>query len=222
MRQLPLSLGLWAVALVASAQTPAGSGGGIPQIPFGQTYKDFEFPIYQNGQLSYTLKAVSAKGITINRAQATDLKIEIYTQGKVTTTITSPNADLYVNERTMRTKNTVKVDREDLTATAPICDFDLTTKKYLLRGNPGGGGARVNVILKHFDAGAGQKKPAPTASPQPSFPTAEMAVPAPAPEDNTTPVVDPRAPHNENPLDIPGASSNTNNGPLSPATPANP
>jgi hypothetical protein len=212
MRLLPLSAGLWVVALVASAQTPAGSGGGIPQIPFGQTYKDFEFPIYQNGQLSYTLKAVSAKGVTINRAQATDLKIEIYTQGKVTTTITSPNADLYVNERAMRTKNTVKVDREDLTATAQICDFDLTTKKYLLQKN-------VHVILKHFDAGAGQKKPAPDAAPQPTFPSAEMAVPtpAPAPEDNNTPVVDPRAPHNENPLDIPGASSaTTNNGPLPP------
>jgi hypothetical protein len=211
MRLLPLSAGLWMVALVASAQTPAGSGGGnIPQIPFGQTYKDFEFPIYQNGQLSYTLKAVSAKGLTINRAQTTDLKIEIYTQGKITTTITSPNADLYVNERTMRTKNTVKIDREDLTATAQSCDFDLTTKKYLLRQN-------VHVILKHFDAGAGPKKPAPGTSPQPSFPSAELAVPAPAPEDTSTPVVDPRAPHNENPLDIPGASSSTtNNGPLSP------
>ena len=210
MRQLPLSLGLWAVALVALAQTPAGSGGNIPQIPFGQTYKDFEFPIYQNGQLSYTLKAVSAKGLTINRAQTTDLKIEIYTQGKVTTTITSPNADLFVNERAMRTKNTVKVDREDMTATAQSCDFDLTTKKYLLRQN-------VHVILKHFDAGAAQKRPAPAASPQPSFPTAEMA--APVPEENNTPVVDPRAPHNEsqNPLDIPGASSSpTNNGPLAP------
>ena len=211
MRLLPLSLGLWAVALAALAQTPAGnSSGNIPQIPFGQTYKDFEFPIYQNGQLSYTLKAVSAKGLTINRAQATDLKIEIYTQGKVTTTITSPNADLYVNERTMRTKNTVKVDREDLTATAQDCDFDLTTKKYLMRQN-------VHVILKHFDAGAPQKKSAPATSPRPSFPTAEMAVPAPAPEDNTTPVVDPRAARPENPLDIPGASSSTtNNAPLPP------
>jgi hypothetical protein len=213
MRPLPLSAGLWVVALVASAQTPAGSGSGnIPQIPFGQTYKDFEFPIYQNGQLSYTLKAVSATGLTVNRAQATDLKIEIYTQGKVTTTITSPNADLYVNERTMRTKNTVKIDREDLVATSQTCDFDLTTKKYLMRQN-------VHVVLKHFDAGAAQKKPVPTASSQPSFPSAEMAVPAlsPATEDTSSPVIDPRALHNENPLDIPGASSTTtNNGPLSP------
>jgi hypothetical protein len=209
MRPLPLSLGLWAVALAALAQTPAGNGSGnIPQIPVGQTYKSFEFPRYENGQLTYTLSAVSAKGLTINRAQATDLKIQIYTQGKVTTTITSPNADLYANERTMRTKNTVKIDREDLTATAQTCDFDLMTKKYLLRQN-------VHVVLKHFDTGAGQKKPSSAATPQPSFPTAELAAPAPTPEENK-PVTDPRAPQNENPLDIPGASSNTNNGPLPP------
>jgi hypothetical protein len=79
------------------------------------------------------------------------------------------------------------------------------TKKYLLRQN-------VHVILKHFDAGAAQKKAAPSASALPSFPTAEMAAPAPAPEDNP-PVVDPRASRNENPIDIPGASSATNGAP---------
>jgi hypothetical protein len=187
--------------MVAPGQTPAGgSGGNIPQIPVGQVYKDFVFPRYENGQLAYTLSAVSATGLTINRAQTTDLKIEIFTQGKVTTTITSPDADLYVGERTMRTKNTVKVDRADLTATAQSCDFDLMTKKYLLRQN-------VHVILKHFDTGAGQKKAAPAAAGSaPSFPTAEMAAPAPG-SDGSTPVVDPSAPHNENPIDIPGASS---------------
>jgi hypothetical protein len=211
MRPLSLSLALWVVAMVALAQTPAGSeAGNIPQIPVGQVYKDFEFPRYENGQLAYTLSAVSAQGLTINRAQTTDLKIQIFTQGKVTTTITSPNADLYVSERTMRTKNTVKVDREDLTATAQTCDFDLMTKKYLLRQN-------VHVILKHFDTGAGQKKTAPAASAQPSFPTAEMAVPAPTPAPEANPAIaDPRAPRNENPIDIPGASSATNSGPLPP------
>jgi hypothetical protein len=199
--------------MVAAGQTPAGnSGGNIPQIPVGQVYKDFVFPRYENGQLAYTLSAVSATGLTINRAQTTDLKIQIFTQGKVTTTITSPDADLFVGERTMRTKNTVKIDRADLTATAQSCDFDLMTKKYLLRQN-------VHVILKHFDTGSGQKKaaPAPAASgPQPSFPTAEMAAPAPGP-DGSTPVVDPTAPRNENPIDIPGASSSTHNGPVAPA-----
>jgi hypothetical protein len=196
--------------MIAPGQTPAAnSGGSIPQIPVGQVYKDFEFPRYENGQLAYTLSAVSATGLTINRAQTTDLKIQIFTQGKVTTTITSPNADLYVGERTMRTKNTVKIDRADLTATAQSCDFDLMTKKYLLRQN-------VHVILKHFDTGAGQKKTAPATAAQPSFPSAEMAVPAPAP-DADTPVADPRGARNDNPIDIPGASSvPTNNGPITP------
>jgi hypothetical protein len=219
MRPLPLSLGLWVVAaLVASAQTPPGnSSGNLPQIPFGQTYKDFEFPLYQNGQLSYTLSAVSATGLTINRAQATDLKIQIYTQGKVTTTITSPNADLYVNEHKMRTNHTVRIDREDVLATAQSCDFDLTTKIYLLRHN-------VRVVLKHFDAGAGVKKATATrGTPQPSFPTAEMAAPAlTGTPDNDTPAPGAQATPGGNLLDMPGAYANTNNGPLSPGAPASP
>jgi hypothetical protein len=209
-------LALWAVALVALAQAPAASpgGGSVPQIPFGQTYKDFEFPRYENGELSYTLSAVSATGLTVNRAQTTDLKIQIYTRGKVTTTITSPNADLYVNERKMRTKNTVRIDREDLTATSQSCDFDLITKKYLMRQN-------VRVVLKHFDASAGLKKtPAPAGASPTAFPTAEMAAPAPAATtpDNDSPAADPRAAVPAgNLLDMPGAYANTNNGPISPS-----
>ena len=84
---------------------------------------------------------------TVNRAETTDLKIDLYTNGKVTTTILSPKADLYVAERVMRTKNTVQVERADLEATAQACDFDLINKKYILRQN-------VHVLLKNFDVGA--------------------------------------------------------------------
>ena len=203
-------LGVWGLALVALGQT-AGPGGNVPQIPFGQTYKDFEFPLYQNGSLSYTLSAVSAKGLTVNRAETTDLKIDIYTAGKVTTTITSPKADLYVNERKMRTKNTVKVDREDMTATAQNCDFDLVTKKYLMREN-------VRVVLKHFDAGTMPKK-------DKSLPsaTAAQAAPdtSPSPAESSPGAMDPRAPHGpDSLLDMPGAYATPTNAPT--AAPANP
>jgi len=125
------------------AQNP-GDSGNAPQLPVGQTFKQFEFPIYQNGKLKATLDAVEARGITLNRAETTDLKIQIYDNGAVTTTITSPKADLYVNDQKMRTKNTVQIERADMEATSQDCDFDLKAKKYLLRTN-------VKVTLKHFD-----------------------------------------------------------------------
>ena len=214
MRRLLLSAGLCAAAacLSASAQAPAANKsqpGSIPQIPFGQTYKDFQFPLYQNGTLNATLSAVSAKGITINRAETTDLKIDLYTDNKVTTTITSPKADLYVADRIMRTKNTVLVERADLEARSQACDFDLGNKKYLMRQN-------VHVLLKNFDVGAvakgsattpaGAKHASGASTPEVGAPIAPAPVSVPLPAGSSVP-------------DIPGASAGTNASPPSPATP---
>jgi hypothetical protein len=121
---------------------------GVTELPVGQIYRDFQFPRYEGGQLKFTLAATEAKGITINRAETTDLKIDLYDSGKVTTTITSPKADIYMADRKMRTKNTVRIERADLEATSQICDFDLVTKQYLLRTN-------VKVTLKNFDTSSG-------------------------------------------------------------------
>jgi hypothetical protein len=193
MRLLLFSLiGAAMVLGTVEAQSPGGSG---VQISFGQTYKDFQFPLYQNGQISAMLFAVSAKGITVNRAETTNLKIELYTEGKVTTTITSPDADLYIADRVMRTKNTVKIVRTDMDATAQSCDFDLISKKYLLRQD-------VRVILKNFDAGAVPKRA--------TAPAAAAAAPTPAPAENIMPL-NPNAPQNPDALlDMPGAYSSTN------------
>ncbi len=208
MRLFLFSAGV-ACALVfsaAQAQTPPGNSGNIPQIPFGQTYKDFQFPLYQNGQLSAMLSAISAKGLTLNRAEATDLKIELYTQGKVTTTITSPKADLLIADHKMRTKNTVEIDRADMVATAQTCDFDLTNKKYLLREN-------VKVVLKNFDAGVMPKNTAaPKTKPMATFPSPAPA-PTPTPADDASMPLNPRASSGESLLDFPGASAGTNAAP---------
>jgi hypothetical protein len=197
----------------AWGQAPSG-GGNVPQIPFGQTYKDFQFPMYQKGQLAYTLTAVSARGITINRAEAKDVKIDLYTDGKVTTTITSPDADLYLADRKMRSKNTVQIERADLEATAQVCDFDLGEKKYLLRQN-------VRVLLKHFDVGASPKTVTPPATTGVS-PTAPAVPPAPEP----MPTLDEPPPPppsgtrtsrtGESLLDVPGASASPSTAPIQP------
>lgn len=193
----------------ASAQTTAG-GGNAPQIPYGQTFKDFQFPLYQNGQLTAMLSAVSAKGTTLNRAETTDLKIQVYENGKVATTITSPKADLYLAEHIMRTKNTVQIERSDIEATAQTCDFNLQTKKYLLRDN-------VKVTLKNFDAtlhtpGAS----APSASSRnEGRPPASAPTPA---SSLASPTAAPPSRNSASLLDSPGAySSGTNVVPTQPA-----
>lgn len=220
MRRLLLSAGILAVTgHFAWGQAPSSSTGNMPQIPFGQTYKDFQFPMYQKGELAYTLTAVSAKGITINRAEATDVKIDLYTNGKVTTTITSPDADLYLADRKMRSKNTVQIKRADLEATAQDCDFDLTEKKYILRQN-------VHVLLKNFDVGASAKTtPATKAATTNAAPAVPPAIePNPAVDDTPAPSqAGTRATKSsESLLDVPGASASPSTAPIPPPPPSSP
>ena len=216
MRPLFPSLGAGILAVgVAAAQVAGDSGGGnAPQLPVGQTFKQFEFPVYQDGKLRYTLNAIEARGITLNRAEATNLKIEVYDNGAITTTITSPKADLYVNEQKMRTKNTVLIERSDMEATSQDCDFDVKTKKYLLRTN-------VKVVLKHFDISmnpapaAGSTKPGTTTGTTPAPVPAPSSTPAPVPAPSATP-----APvRNDSLLTSPGSYSDTNSAPIPPSSP---
>lgn len=147
MRLLTLSMAGALVAVVAAARAQSSapsSPSDVTQLPVGQVYKDFEYPYWESGQLKFTLSATEAKGITINRAETSNVKIDLYTNGKVTTTITSPNADIYVADKKMRTHHTVRIERADVVATAQFCDFDLAEKQYTLRDH-------VKVILLHFD-----------------------------------------------------------------------
>src|SRR5471032_1761981 len=117
MRPLLLSLGACILVLGAAWAQNTGDSRNAPQLPVGQTFKQFEYPTFQDGKLKSTLYATEATGITLNRAETTDLKIQIYDNGAVTTTVTSPKADLYVAEQKMRTKNTVHIERADTEAT---------------------------------------------------------------------------------------------------------
>jgi hypothetical protein len=185
----------------ALAQT-SGDSENAPQLPVGQTFKNFEYPIYQDGKLKATLKAVTATGITLNRAETTELKIDTYENGAVTTTITSPKADLYVAEQKLRTKNTIDIERADMSATSQACDFDLKTKKYVLRTN-------VKVVLRHFDVSMNSNKTATTATG-----TGTTAAPAPSP----MPAAPQPARNDAALLDSPGAYSDTNSAPIAPST----
>jgi hypothetical protein len=202
----------WSIALgaptPATPPPPAPSDTGVSQLPVGQVYKQFQFPYYQAGQLKFVLTATDATGITINRADTHDLKIDIYSEGKVTTTITSPDADLYVADRKMRTRNTVRVVRPDLVATSQLCDFDLLSKQYFMSKS-------VKVTLLHFDAGKSVSSSPATATTPASASVVPKAPPA-APLSIPRPFVPPppSVPPGEGDLiDSPGAYSTT------PATP---
>ena len=206
MRPLTLSIGALTLVLGTAWAQNTGEGSSSQQLPVGQTFKNFEFPIYQDGQLKATLQAAEATGITLNRAATTDLKIEQYENGAVITTVTSPKADLYVNERKMRTKDTVLIVRADTEASAQSCDFDLQTKKYLLRTN-------VRVVLKNFDLGTATNPASGSASP------AAASSPTTAPDATTKPPAPRPASRDDSLLELPGSYSSTNSAPLPPTSP---
>jgi len=209
MRLLILSAAGWlAWAGAARAQSAGSTDSGVTQLPVGQTYKQFEFPYYQAGQLKFVLTAADAKGITINRADTHDLKIDLYTDGKVTTTITSPDADLYVADQKMRTHHTVRIVRPDLTATSQFCDFDLVSKQYLMRNS-------VKVTLLHFDAGKSTDPASSGAAPLAAVPVKPAPdVPAAIPRANVPPPPTVPTGEGEGLIDSPGAYASTNAAPL--------
>jgi hypothetical protein len=179
MRRLILILeaGIVVAGAALAQNSSTGDNTAAPQLPVGQVFKQFEFPAYEGGKLKYTLFATEAKGVTLNRADTSDLKIQIYDDGAVTTTITSPRADLFVAEQRMRTKNTVQVDRADMNATSQTCDFDVKNKKFVMRNN-------VRVVLKHFDLNGESNG---------STPASNSATPAPVPDQTPAPVPAPTA-----------------------------
>jgi hypothetical protein len=207
MRQFILSLIVGALALTGAPAETASGGGGMPSIPYGQVFKDFQFPYFQNGELKFTLAAREARGVTLNRAETLDLKIQIYENGKPTTTIVSPKADLYAADHKIRTRNTVQVNHNDMVATAQSCDFDAVTKKYVLRGN-------VKVTLRNFtpfSAPAGKGPTPPPANIAPNTVTTSpplSRIPKPMKDTGSL-------------LETPGAYASTNRAPDSPP-PANP
>jgi len=209
MRLLVLILEACILLMGAARAQNAGDSSGAPQLPVGQVFKQFEFPSYQDGKLKYTLFATEAKGITLNRAETTDLKIDVYDNGTKTTTITSPKADLIVAEQKMRTKNTVQIERDDMTATSQNCEFNVKEKKFVMTTN-------VKVILKHFDISTG-----PNGAAQKSATESSKTVtdPVPAPADPAAPVA-PRPVHSSDSLlTSPGSYADTNSAPLPPSNP---
>jgi hypothetical protein len=208
MRPLVLSIGIsiWALG-VAWAQS-SNDAGPAQTVPVGQSFFKFEFPFYENGKLKWTATAAKATGITQNRAEAMDIKIKIYDGDAVTTTITSPQADIYVSERKMRSSHTVQIERSDMEATSQNCDFDMGNKKYVLRNN-------VKVTLKNFDPGTSLNGTAgaPAAPSQNATKIPDTSIPV------TTSPMTPRSLLNSDSLPESPGTASTNSAPMAPISP---
>jgi hypothetical protein len=112
-----------------------------------------------------------------------------------------------VNEQKMRTKNTVLIERADMSATSQMCDFDVKAKKFVMRSN-------VKVVLKHFDLSEGSSGSTTKAMPDASKDTTDVApTPSPAPAP-APPVTPPR--NTDSLLTSPGSYGDTNSTPLLP------
>ena len=211
MRPLVLSMGICICVLGVAWAQSANDAGPAQTVPVGQSFFKFEFPFYENGKLKWTATASKATGITQNRAEAMDIKIKIYDGDTVTTTIPSPQADIYVSERKMRSSHTVQIERADMEATSQNCDFDMGNKKYILRNN-------VKVTLKNFDPGTSLNG-APGTS---GTPTASSQDATKAPDNSTPVTTSPRTPRsllNSDSLPESPGTASTNSAPMPPTSP---
>ncbi len=212
------------VVLVSTAwaQTPsADDRHNSAPLAVGQTFENVTYPSYvsaTNNTLANTFHAERATGITPNRARAQNVTIDVYEvihdTNTVTTVITSPDADIMLNDRIMRTTNSVCVKRDQMIATAQRADFDLSTKHYTLRRD-------VKITLLNFDIGKAASPSTnntPSPAPAPSD-TSAPAPPAPASPDQPIPTLPALPQMNADQLPplifdkTPGAASQTNSPP---------
>lgn len=171
-----IALCLLAAVIPAPAQqTPAQPApsksptGGMTQ---GQVTKGFTLPQYQDGKPTAMISGEEARVISVNRTEITGLKVDLYEDGKVTTTITSPKSDYWTADNKMRTRFGVQISRADMVITAQTMEWEVKEQRGVLRQN-------VKVVLNSLDLAA------PAASPSPNA-TTPITTPAPGTEPLTT------------------------------------
>ena len=138
---------LGAAVLGLGAALPGAHGQAIP-IPMGKSIHNLEKPFTNDaGELEYRISGSEATRKSINRIAVTDLKIELFKEGKEDMVITSPQADFWETKGLLSTRHTVKIDRGDMIITADTIQWELEPEKGVLRKN-------VRVEITSFDMGA--------------------------------------------------------------------
>lgn len=130
----------WAVILAFSERSAADSAS----IPLGSVVKEFRLPQRNSqGQLDGIITGREARAISVNRTEILDMKIDLYDQGKVSTTILSPRCDLWKLEGRLSTQSGAVIERPDLRLTSQIMDWEVGGHRGVFRQN-------VRVVLYHL------------------------------------------------------------------------
>jgi hypothetical protein len=85
--------------------------------------------------------------MTQNRTEVTNIKVELFDEGKVTTVMTSPLCDLWRTEGRVTTKSGIILKRDNLEMQSESADWLYKEKKGVLKGN-------VKVVVSNFEFGA--------------------------------------------------------------------
>ncbi|MDD2677221.1 MAG: hypothetical protein PHP75_07125 [Methylacidiphilaceae bacterium] len=134
-----IALCSWAVA-----SAPATARADSASIPLGSVVKEFRLPQRNTqGGLDGVITGREAHAISVNRTEIIDMKIELYDQGKIGTTILSPRCDLWKLEDRLSTQSGAVVERPDLRLTSQIMDWEVAEHRGVFRQN-------VRVVLFHL------------------------------------------------------------------------
>lgn len=170
-RTLILSVSaLLAGVAVSSAQQPKPEPAKSPtsNMTQGQVTKGFTLPQYTDGKLTAMINGGEARVISVNRTEITDLRVDLYEDGKVATTITSPKSDYWNADNKMRTRFGVEIKRPDMIVTSQTMEWEIKEQRGVLRNN-------VKVVLLTLDLAKPAESPSPAA-------TAPLNAPAPGTE----------------------------------------
>jgi len=117
----------------------AGGGFVLAESEFsvGSIIRGFDFPARnpKTGKMEYRITGDKAIVMTANRIEVHKLKIEIFNDDKVGTTIESPVSEYWRLESRLTSNTGVDIQWTGAKASSKQMEWDLTKSKGVLRGN---------------------------------------------------------------------------------------
>lgn len=121
------------------------------QSPVGTVIRGFVLPQRNaDGEPEANLTGDEARVLTLNRTEVTNLRVELFDEGKVSVVMTTPLCDLWRDENRLESKAPVQVNRDNLEIKADQAIWYYRDKKGVFRGN-------VKLVISRFEFGAKPK-----------------------------------------------------------------
>lgn len=155
----PVPNPLLALAALVLLSASLHADTSITGMPLGSVIKGFVMPQRDAaGVLQANITGDQATIVSLNRTQILGLKVELYENDKVATTITSPRCDYWTLERRLNSHDGVLLVRPEARISADAIDWDFKTETAVLHRN-------VRVVLPQFTVGAPATPPPATPAP---------------------------------------------------------